>query len=274
MPYTFSRTVMSLVDSEREPYILLSLVKDLYKYRIANKKNPDQYYREQINETEQEIQSLRSTLGYNNRGQIFGGSKILRNMLKVASSECPGLTSPEGWGGFDVRVLFPIFDNPLLINDTCQGNQKIKNIVAAYLYLSFVGQASEYPDTKPDVKLLDNANLLFPDDKWIVEARSKYSDIESLEAQLKETREENNCFIATATYGTELAEEVIILKLFRDQYLERVAIGRIFVSTYYKISPYFARKIAASACLKMIMKYIILRPFVTLIKLTIHDKRF
>lgn len=48
------------------------------------------------------------------------------------------------------------------------------------------------------------------------------------------------CFIATAAYGTPMAEDVRYLRAFRDEYLQTNDAGRWFVKHYYKYSPSFA----------------------------------
>jgi hypothetical protein len=48
------------------------------------------------------------------------------------------------------------------------------------------------------------------------------------------------CFIATACYGTPMAEEVRALSRFRDEYLLANSLGKFFVGTYYKVSPKIA----------------------------------
>ena len=45
------------------------------------------------------------------------------------------------------------------------------------------------------------------------------------------------CFVATATYGTPLAEEIGVLRRFRDRYLMSNAPGRALVETYYDVGP-------------------------------------
>jgi len=69
------------------------------------------------------------------------------------------------------------------------------------------------------------------------------------------------CFIATACYGTSMAEEVKILCAFRDRYLITNPIGRALVKFYKTHSPKVADfirdkedlKIIIRACLKPIV---------------------
>lgn len=51
------------------------------------------------------------------------------------------------------------------------------------------------------------------------------------------------CFVATTVYGSYDAPQVRILRCFRDNYLEKKKLGRIFVYVYYKYSPNLAKKL-------------------------------
>jgi hypothetical protein len=62
------------------------------------------------------------------------------------------------------------------------------------------------------------------------------------------------CFIATAAYGTAMAEEVQILREFRDRYLLTNSVGQRLVDIYYSISPPIADFITEHPRLKPVVR--------------------
>jgi len=62
------------------------------------------------------------------------------------------------------------------------------------------------------------------------------------------------CFIATAAYGTPTAEEIQILREFRDEYLLNDPLGQALVAIYYKVSPPIAEFITEHSSLKPIVR--------------------
>ncbi|MFC1927967.1 CFI-box-CTERM domain-containing protein, partial [Chloroflexota bacterium] len=62
------------------------------------------------------------------------------------------------------------------------------------------------------------------------------------------------CFIATAAYGTPLAEEIQILREFRDEYLLTDPLGQALVDIYYRVSPPVAEFITEHPGLKSIVR--------------------
>ena len=69
------------------------------------------------------------------------------------------------------------------------------------------------------------------------------------------------CFIATAAYGTPMANEINILRVFRDTFLMSNGPGTAFVDLYYQLSPPFADIIAVHPVLALLVR-ILLTPVV------------
>jgi hypothetical protein len=62
------------------------------------------------------------------------------------------------------------------------------------------------------------------------------------------------CFIATAAYGTPMAEEIQVLRKFRDEYLLTSAPGRALVQFYYEVSPPVAEFIIEHPALRPVVR--------------------
>jgi len=73
------------------------------------------------------------------------------------------------------------------------------------------------------------------------------------------------CFIATAVYGTDTAEEIDILREFRDVVLLPSGLGAELVSLYYKISPPIAEVISQHDFLRTAVKVGFVDPVVAIL---------
>jgi hypothetical protein len=62
------------------------------------------------------------------------------------------------------------------------------------------------------------------------------------------------CFVATAAYGTPMAEQIQILREFRDEYLVTNSLGQGLVDIYYSISPSTAQFITEHPGLKPVVR--------------------
>jgi len=62
------------------------------------------------------------------------------------------------------------------------------------------------------------------------------------------------CFIATAAYGTPMAQEIQILREFRDEYLLTNPVGEALVKFYYRVSPPIAEFITEHPSLKPVVR--------------------
>jgi hypothetical protein len=62
------------------------------------------------------------------------------------------------------------------------------------------------------------------------------------------------CFIATAAYGTPMAQEIQVLREFRDKYLLNNPLGQALAGLYYRFSPPMAEFITEHPSLKPIVR--------------------
>lgn len=79
----------------------------------------------------------------------------------------------------------------------------------------------------------------------------------------------DECFIATAAFGSKFAPSVTLLRAFRDKFLLSNAVGSAFVDFYYRNSPPIANYIAGSASLKTVVRALLI-PFIVLAYLLFH----
>lgn len=73
------------------------------------------------------------------------------------------------------------------------------------------------------------------------------------------------CFIATAAYGSYMADDVQVLRDFRDRVLLTSQWGKVFVKYYYRYSPSIAYRIADSDSLRALTRWT-LTPVVVSVK--------
>mgnify|MGYP000096552431 CR=1 FL=1 len=75
------------------------------------------------------------------------------------------------------------------------------------------------------------------------------------------------CFVATASYGTPTAEEIDVLRDFRDRVLLRNAPGERLVDAYYRYSPPLAAWIARSDRRRWLARELLVEPLVAAVSL-------
>ena len=100
--------------------------------------------------------------------------------------------------------------------------------------------------------------------EWREIREGKKTVVDSDEGQEKE----GQCFVVTAVYGSPLAQEVNTMRTFRDEFLLRYQAGRLFVSTYYKLSPTVAQFISNRRPLRSFLRTVLLAPTVSMVKMT------
>ena len=76
------------------------------------------------------------------------------------------------------------------------------------------------------------------------------------------------CFIATAAYGSPTAEQLDVLREFRDGVLLESAVGSQFVDLYYRLSPPIADFISGNSFLRTVVRELLVDPVVWVVRAT------
>ena len=92
------------------------------------------------------------------------------------------------------------------------------------------------------------------------------------EEEEKDGRSSGGCFIATAVYGSYEADEVRVLRKFRDKYLMDTLLGKLFVEVYYAVSPYIASVLMNNKKAKSVIRNGVLNPLVRSLTNAQNDK--
>ena len=81
----------------------------------------------------------------------------------------------------------------------------------------------------------------------------------------KKSERKQECYIATAVYGSYDAPQVIALRRYRDESLSKNILGRLFIRIYYKLSPPIAKRLITTKRTNHLVK-ILLDKIVRIIK--------
>ena len=111
--------------------------------------------------------------------------------------------------------------------------------------------------------------------KYNFKAQLKYNDTEIEGDSLQFTTKTSStlppsegCFIATAAYGTPTAEQINVLREFRDVVLLKNTVGSQFVALYYQFSPPIADFIAGNSFLRTLVRELVVDPIVWVVEAT------
>lgn len=99
--------------------------------------------------------------------------------------------------------------------------------------------------------------------------RNQYNNnktaLSSIKSQLANTGGSSGCYIATMAYGDYEHPQVMILRQFRDDVLDKSAFGKWFIKTYYHYSPKLVEKLKEKKEINKAIR-ITLNQFIKLIK--------
>lgn len=69
--------------------------------------------------------------------------------------------------------------------------------------------------------------------------------------------DDKSCFISTAAFGSVDAVEVRVFRQFRDRFLRSNVLGRVFIRSYYELSPPLAAFIEGNESLKTLTRFLL-----------------
>jgi uncharacterized repeat protein (TIGR02543 family) len=164
-----------------------------------------------------------------------------------------GVSYPDIWDAFAAKIVASC---NLTIDSTAGGSVTdpgedtytyekgtVVNLVAAadtgYQFVEWTG----------DVGTIDDVNA----DTTTITMEDDYSITANFEEEAGGPGP-GGCFIATAAYGTPMAEEIQVLREFRDEYLLTNPVGKGLVDLYYRGSPPVAEFITEHPGLKPIVR--------------------
>jgi hypothetical protein len=137
-----------------------------------------------------------------------------------------------------------------------------KSAGSAWSYTAWVSKAADGTYAEPLPGLVSGT-------KYDFKAQLKYNGtvIEGNTLQFT-TVTKRGCFIATAAYGTPTAEQIDVLREFRDAVLLESAPGSQFVALYYRLSPPIADFIAGNELLRTLVRELLVDPIVWVVEAT------
>jgi hypothetical protein len=142
-----------------------------------------------------------------------------------------------------------------------------KSTGSAWSYTAWVSKAVDGTYAAPLTGLSSNTGYDF-------KARLKYNDTVIEGTTLQFTTKSSTqtpsegCFIATAAYGTPNAEQIDVLREFRDVVLLQNTVGSQFVALYYQFSPPIADFIAGNSFLRTLVRELLVAPIVWVVETT------
>ena len=135
-----------------------------------------------------------------------------------------------------------------------------KSTNSTWSYTAWVSKAADGTYAAPLTGLESDTDYDF-------KAQLKY-DTNEIEGATLQFTTISGCFIATAAYGTSTAEQIDVLRAFRDDVLLKSTVGSQFVALYYQLSPPLADFIAGNELLRTLVRELLVDPIVWMVEAT------
>jgi hypothetical protein len=142
-----------------------------------------------------------------------------------------------------------------------------KSTDSAWSYTDWVSQSADGTYTAPLTGLSSNTQYDFKSELKYASTVIESAVLQFITAKSSLPRG-CGCFIATAAYGTPTAEQIDVLREFRDTVLLKSTLGSQFVDFYYRFSPPVADFIASNELLRTLVRELLVDPIVRVVEAT------
>jgi len=193
-------------------------------------------------------------------GTDTDGYPILRNLEQDTQLERQGVTT--GVDGVSVEIVHPddgqeVTEDEALTVDVAVTNTAESETDATINLTSPIQDTIELPVSG---ETTDTVSFEIPGSEINGEVEITVTSQDDT-AQLTVTAVDP-CFIATAAYNTPKADEIDVLRAFRDDILQQHALGRVFTRLYYRTSPPIARWIRLHPRRRRLVREYVVSPMV------------
>ena len=214
----------------------------------------------------QTLTELDSNTGYQFKAQLeYGETLIEGNTLSFLTSEVPTVTT---------EAAANITSYSAIVNMSYAGGT-LSSVEVRFACKRADDQASFYTtwvSTAGNGTYTEKLTGLASKTKYEYNAQLKYDGtvIEGATQQFTTAAGASIsfCFIATAAYGTPTAEQLDVLREFRDVLLLESAVGSQLVALYYRLSPPIADFTARSNLSRTLVRELLVDPIVCIVEAT------
>jgi hypothetical protein len=156
-----------------------------------------------------------------------GSYSIVANFAQIPPDQVTLTISSSTWGSVTTpgEATFT-YDEGTVVNLEAEPEESCR-------FVAWIGDVDDVAD------VTDASTTITMNDDYSITATFKFGE---------------GCFIATAAYGTPMADEIQILRDFRDGYLLTNPVGKTLVDIYYTASPPIADFITEHPSLKPIVR--------------------
>lgn len=97
----------------------------------------------------------------------------------------------------------------------------------------------------------------FGEHHWVQKFSNLKDELTKSDDEVVKVATREGCYIATAVYGSYEHPQVWKLRRFRDTYLAKSKVGRVFICSYYRVSPPLAIRVGKLGLLSTVVKRVL-----------------